>query len=130
MKEHRFINRELSWLDFNARVARSCRPYRAAYWTLSIYGIFSNNLDEFFKVRYATVSALLNQPNQEEALGGVEATDLLASITERVIDLQQESAKVLEEIEGQLVQEDIHFLRENEVTEAHAEFLTSYFYNK
>ena len=41
--------------------------------------------------------------------------------------MQQESAKVLEEIEGQLVQEDIHFLRENEVTDAQAEFLTSYF---
>ena len=60
-------------------------------------------------------------------MGGVKATELLAAITKRVIDLQQESAKVLEEIEGQLIKENIHFLRENEVTVSHAEFLTNYF---
>ena len=61
---------------------------------------------------------IAQSPNQGRSPRRVEATDLLASITERVIDLQQESAKVLEEIEGQLVQEDIHFLRENEVTDS------------
>ena len=129
MKEHRFINRELSWLDFNARVLQEAAdPTVPLIERFRFMGIFSNNLDEFFKVRYATVKRIAQSAKSgKKALGGVEATDLLASITERVIDLQQESAKVLEEIEGQLVQEDIHFLRENEVTEAHAEFLTSYF---
>ena len=129
MKEHRFINRELSWLDFNARVLQEAAdPTVPLIERFRFMGIFSNNLDEFFKVRYATVKRIAQSAKSgKRALGGVEATELLASITERVIDLQQESAKVLEEIEGQLVQEDIHFLRENEVTEAHAEFLTSYF---
>ena len=46
-------------------------------------GIFSNNLDEFFKVRYATVKRIAQSAKSgKKALGGVEATDLLASITE------------------------------------------------
>ena len=91
-------------------------------------GIFSNNLDEFFKVRYATVKRIAqSEKSGKRALGGVKAAGVAAAITERVIELQQESAKVLEEIEGQLVNENIHFLRENEVTAVHADFLTNYF---
>ena len=79
-------------------------------------------------MRYATVKRIAQSDKSgKKALGGVKATELLAAITKRVIDLQQESAKVLEEIEGQLIKENIHFLRENEVTVSHAEFLTNYF---
>ena len=73
------------------------------------------------------LNALHSPKIGEKSTGGVKATELLAAITERVIELQQESAKVLEEIEGQLVRENIHFLRENEVTAVHADFLTNYF---
>ena len=129
MKENHYINRELSWLDFNARVLQEAADANVPLIErFRFMGIFSNNLDEFFKVRYATVKRIAQSDKSgKKALGGVKATELLAAITKRVIDLQQESAKVLEEIEGQLIKENIHFLRENEVTVSHAEFLTNHF---
>lgn len=129
MKENHYINRELSWLDFNARVLQEAADANVPLIErFRFMGIFSNNLDEFFKVRYATVKRIAQSDKSgKKVLGGVKATELLAAITKRVIDLQQESAKVLEEIEGQLIKENIHFLRENEVTVSHAEFLTNYF---
>ena len=129
MKENHYINRELSWLDFNARVLQEAADANVPLIErFRFMGIFSNNLDEFFKVRYATVKRIAQSDKSgKKALGGVKATELLAAITERVIDLQQESAKILEEIEGQLIKENIHFLRENEVTVSHAEFLTNHF---
>jgi len=54
-----FVNRELSWLDFNRRVLQEAQDVSVPLIErIRFIGIFSNNLDEFYKVRYATVKRI------------------------------------------------------------------------
>lgn len=127
--KNQYINREISWLRFNERVLQeSADKDVPLIERLRFLGIFSNNLDEFFKVRYATVKRIFDAGKSgKSVLGGDVAKDLLAEITEIVIRQQTESLEILRDIEDELESQNIHILQENELDESQQVFVKDYF---
>ena len=131
MEFNRYVNRELSWLDFNARVLQEASDKKVPLIErLRFLGIFSNNLDEFFKVRYATVQRIaLSNKTGKKALG-ISAEELLEQITDKSISIQKDSLDVLNSILSELKKENIFFIDENDVNNSQADFLKEYFIQK
>jgi len=130
--KNEYINREISWLHFNARVLQESADKKVPLIDrLRFLGIFSNNLDEFFKVRYATVKRIVDAGKTgKSVLGGERAKDLLEEITKIVIAQQARSLEIFNEIEKELKEENIFIIDENEVNDSQAEFIRDYFFHK
>lgn len=128
----RYIDREKSWLAFNARVLQEAGDESVPLLErLRFIGIFSNNLDEFFRVRFAAIRRLsLSGQTGEKILGGISAQQLVKEITEIVIKQQAESLRVLNTIEKELVKQNIIIIDENEVSEEHEHFIKDFFIQK
>ena len=131
MELKKYINRELSWLDFNARVLQEASDKKVPLIErLRFLGIFSNNLDEFFKVRYATVQRIaLSNKTGKKALG-ISAEELLEQITDKSISIQKDSLDVLNSILSELKKENIFFIDGNDVDNSQIDFLKEYFIQK
>lgn len=129
---YRYIDREKSWLAFNARVLQEAADESVPLLErLRFIGIFSNNLDEFFRVRFAAVRRLsLSGVSGEKILGGISAQQLVKDITEIVIKQQAESLRVLRLIEEELVRQNIIIIDETEVTGEHENFVKDFFIQK
>ncbi|WP_026809697.1 polyphosphate kinase 1 [Arenibacter latericius] len=127
--KNQYINREISWLSFNERVLQESADKNVPLIErLRFLGIFSNNLDEFFKVRYATVKRIVSAGKSgKSVLGGESAKDLLEEITEIVIKQQTLSLKILGNIKKELEAENIFVIDETEITEKQACFIKNYF---
>ena len=96
---------------------------------LRFAGIFSNNLDEFFKVRYATVKRVAMNESSDKELG-VHAKELLEEITKEVIQLQDESLSIINTITEELEKEQIFIVNEKTLLPEHEAFVNTYFYDK
>ena len=130
--KYAYINREISWLQFNERVLQESADKRVPIIDrIRFLGIFSNNLDEFFRVRYATVKRTVDSDlSGKETLGGMLATDLLALITKISIEAQSKSLKILKDITEELKSHSIYLINETELSTDQSAFVTNYFLSK
>lgn len=130
--QQKYIDREKSWLAFNARVLQEAGDETVPLLDrMRFLGIFSNNLDEFFRVRFAAIRRLtLTGISGEKFFNGISAQQLLNDITEIVIDQQAESLDILNDIEARLEKENIFTIDEHDVTEAQENFLKDFFVQK
>src|SRR5216110_2163628 len=80
-----FINRELSWLEFNQRVLdEALDPDTPLLERVKFFCITSSNLDEFFEVRVAGLKQQMESDVVERSMDGLTATETFRAITKRV----------------------------------------------
>ncbi|WP_445357880.1 polyphosphate kinase 1 [Microbulbifer sp. ANSA002] len=121
--------KELSWLSFNERVLQEVEDETVPIIDrVRFLGIFSNNLDEFFRVRVADVRRLA-------AFAGAEQekrhfAKLLGQINERVLRLQRRYARAYAKALADLDKHNIHVVRETTLTEHQRTFVEEYFHRE
>ena len=97
--KYRFINREISWLQFNERVLREATdPSVPLLEKLKFLSIFSTNLDEFFMIRVAGIQEQINAKYTSPDASGYTPTNLILALSERIHKLVKEQQKIFKSL--------------------------------
>ena len=122
------IPRDISWLSFNARVLQEAAdPGVPLQERIKFLGIFSNNLDEFFRVRVAALRRMIRFGDKARMHQEESPQRILDAIQEIVLEQQQEFSRVWEEILEEMRRVGIQLVRETELNRTQREFVDRYF---
>lgn len=122
------VNRELSWLSFNGRVLQEAEnPEVPVIERLRFLGIFSNNLDEFFRIRVATLRRLLFVEKGVKKIMGENPRKILEKIQRIIILYQNKFDQIFADIIKELAKENIYLIDEQNLRPDQLEYLKRYF---
>lgn len=124
-----FINRELSWLEFNQRVlAQAQDPYHPLLERVKFLAITATNLDEFFMVRVATILKKFRAGIEDVSIDGLNTEQELDAIRRRALaQMTEQTACWTTALRPLLAAEGIHFLEPADYTPAIEAWLSQYF---
>lgn len=129
----RIIARDISWLAFNERVLQEAldKENNPLIERLRFLGIFSSNMDEFFRVRYASMKRLAQLTDKrQERLGDQEPEQVLREISAKVQEMQKRSQEINDQLMEELSSADIEIVSEKELTAGQQEFVRKFFIDK
>ena len=130
LPKHRYLDRELAWLDFNNRVLDLARDAQRIplLERVKFLAIFSSNLDEFFMVRVAGLKRRIQAGVAVTTITGARPGQLHASILQRTAELVAEQSRLFQqEIRPQLHTEGIEILTWDELTAAEKDRMRTLF---
>lgn len=126
--KHKTLTRDISWLSFNARVLQEAGdesvPLRER---IRFLGIFSNNLDEFFRVRVATLKRMMLAGSRTHMHLEDNPQQILDEIQMTVLNQQSEFARIWDDVQEQLKKQKIFLVTENELTPQQQSFVRDYY---
>lgn len=125
------IIRDISWLAFNARVLQEATdPTVAIADRLRFLGIFSNNLDEFFRVRVATLNRMVQFGKQAKMYMESKPANILKQIQSVVMLQQKEFNRIYNEVLLEMKKEGVNIVNEKQLNKIQKEFIAGYFNDK
>jgi polyphosphate kinase len=126
-----YINRELSWLSFNERVLQEAEDSEVPLLErLKFLGIFSNNRDEFYRVRVATIKRLKKIGARASEILGTEPDVLLNDLIKKVLNQQQRFEKIYQDVKAELKKSGVNIISENQVDAEQKKYLSAFFDEK
>jgi polyphosphate kinase len=130
-KNVELLNRELSWLSFNERVLQEAEDKTVPLIErIKFMGIYSNNRDEFFRVRVATIKRMVKVGRKAKDILGEEPEILLGKIQKTVIGQTNKFEGIYEELLHDLGKQGIYILNERMLNEEHGKFVRQYFHDE
>ena len=131
MSKKHLIQRDISWLSFNARVLQEANDQSVPLKErIKFLGIFSNNTDEFFRVRVATLKRMIEFSEKRKKLNMYMEEDpqkILDQIQMTVLQQQNEFNRIWNGIQKELKKEKIALLTEKELNKTQQNFVRKFF---
>jgi len=122
------VHREISWLSFNERVLQEAQdPEVPLLERIKFLGIFSNNMDEFFKVRVATIKRMIDYQQGRKKVEGKKPKKLMNLIQKKVIQLQNRFETTFHQILGELEKRNIFLINELMLNKLQSDYVKEYF---
>lgn len=124
------IARDISWLSFNARVLQEANdPTVSLRDRVRFLGIFSNNLDEFFRVRVATLKRMAELGNKIKGKVHLEKNpqQILEQIQETVLQQQNEFNRIWKQMQLELKREKIFLITEKQLSREQKKYVEQFF---
>lgn len=123
-----YVERDISWLYFNRRVLQeACREDVPLLERLSFLGIYSNNLDEFFRVRVASQTRIAEWDGKQGAKEAAHAKSVVRQISRLNSRYQKEYEEGVHKVYDALKKENICIISDRDVTGEQLEFIHSYY---
>lgn len=130
-KEKRYVERDVSWMYFNHRILQEAQKENIPLLErLSFLGIYSNNLDEFFRVRMASLSRLLESDNKEARKQHDTIRKTMTKINKLNSAYSQEYTAAIEHVFDCLEHHNIRMLDETQLNDEQKMFLTGFFHER